>query len=327
MAYPYNYTIAAPTTMLPTAAPTGALSTVAAPQGRVRPSLTPSLDYATMGDQQGYYFVTNKGKPAKVSGNTSGFVPLNADAQYRLLNARDGNAVAAEGAGAGGLQSVYSMAQQLSAEGGKKAHWAVEMMDPTTQQWSRVADDPRGGLGIIGDIASLISPAYALGSGRLTGAEGGGSKNTNGTVDTDNFGKLGSIFGAQLPAPTGPFAARQPAAMPQQDWNRYAMAPEQSFFVQPPTPQPAPQPTPQPLARGGMAVSHGRSDDVPALLSNKEYVIDAETMALLGNGDPDAGADLMDRWRVNVRKHKGRQLSKGGISPDAKAPEAYMGRN
>jgi hypothetical protein len=98
------------------------------------------------------------------------------------------------------------------------------------------------------------------------------------------------------------------------DWNRYGMGPERSFFTD----------VPQRLARGG-SVSHGRSDDVPALLSHGEYVIDAETMALLGNGDPDAGADMMDSWRVNVRKHKGRELSKGQISPNAKMPEQYMG--
>jgi hypothetical protein len=83
-------------------------------------------------------------------------------------------------------------------------------------------------------------------------------------------------------------------------------------------------PQPVTMAEGG-GVSHGRSDDVPALLSRGEYVIDAETMALLGNGDPMAGADMMDKWRVNVRKHKGSHLAKGGISPDAKTPDKYMG--
>lgn len=68
----------------------------------------------------------------------------------------------------------------------------------------------------------------------------------------------------------------------------------------------------------------GRSDDVNARVSNKEYVVDAESMALLGNGDPDSGADKMDRLRVNLRKHKGKSLARGKFSPDAKSVEGYL---
>jgi len=71
-------------------------------------------------------------------------------------------------------------------------------------------------------------------------------------------------------------------------------------------------------------VSHGRSDDVEALLSENEYVIDAETVALLGNGSPEAGAERLDRMRANIRKHKGSALSAGAISPDALSPEQYL---
>jgi hypothetical protein len=68
----------------------------------------------------------------------------------------------------------------------------------------------------------------------------------------------------------------------------------------------------------------GRADKVPALLSNKEYVMDAETVSMLGNGDPDHGAKKLDQLRENLRKHKGGALSRGKISPDAKDPAAYM---
>jgi len=73
----------------------------------------------------------------------------------------------------------------------------------------------------------------------------------------------------------------------------------------------------------------GRSDEIDAKLSDGEYVIDAETVALLGDGSSKAGAQKLDKFRVNVRKHKGANLSKGKFSVDAKAPEAYMsgGRN
>ncbi len=69
----------------------------------------------------------------------------------------------------------------------------------------------------------------------------------------------------------------------------------------------------------------GRSDGVEARLSNKEYVVDAESMALLGNGDPDAGAKKMDEFRKNLRRQKGKALAKGKFSPDAKkSPLSYL---
>jgi hypothetical protein len=69
----------------------------------------------------------------------------------------------------------------------------------------------------------------------------------------------------------------------------------------------------------------GRDDKIPALLSDGEYVIDAETLALLGDGSPKEGAKRMDKFRANIRKHKGNALSRGRISPNAKAPSKYMG--
>ena len=68
----------------------------------------------------------------------------------------------------------------------------------------------------------------------------------------------------------------------------------------------------------------GRSDDIPAVLSDGEYVIDAETVALLGDGSSKAGAKKLDQMRVNIRKHKGRNLAKGKFSVNAKAPERYL---
>lgn len=68
----------------------------------------------------------------------------------------------------------------------------------------------------------------------------------------------------------------------------------------------------------------GRADMIPARLSNDEYVMTAEDMALLGNGSPSAGADKMDQFRVNLRKHKGKALARGHFSPDAKPVEGYL---
>ena len=83
----------------------------------------------------------------------------------------------------------------------------------------------------------------------------------------------------------------------------------------------------EPQDRASFAVSgpgDGRSDEIPAQLSDGEYVFDAETVALLGNGSTKAGAKRLDDFRVNIRKHKGRKLARGEFSHDAKPPERYM---
>ena len=68
----------------------------------------------------------------------------------------------------------------------------------------------------------------------------------------------------------------------------------------------------------------GREDKIDAKLSDGEYVIDAETVALLGNGSSKAGAAQLDKFRVNIRKHKGQKLASGKFSANAKSPEAYL---
>ena len=75
------------------------------------------------------------------------------------------------------------------------------------------------------------------------------------------------------------------------------------------------------LARG---TGSGRDDTISARLSDGEYVIDAETVALLGNGSTKAGAAALDMMREQIRKQKGKMLAKGKFSPDAKSPLAYM---
>jgi hypothetical protein len=68
----------------------------------------------------------------------------------------------------------------------------------------------------------------------------------------------------------------------------------------------------------------GRSDDIEARLSDGEYVMDAETVALLGDGSGDEGAKRLDAMRSNLRKHKGQNLRKGKFSHKAKKPDQYM---
>ena len=71
----------------------------------------------------------------------------------------------------------------------------------------------------------------------------------------------------------------------------------------------------------------GRDDVINARLSDGEYVIDAESVSLLGNGSNEAGAEMLDDMRKKLRMHKGKVLAKGKFSPDAKSPLEYMRRS
>lgn len=563
-----------------------------------KPSLNPSLDFRTLGDQQGYYFTTNAGRAAKTKASPSGFVALNPNAQYRLVNERGKNQVVASGTGEGGLQSAYQIAQQLSAEQGKKADWKLEVFDPAVGKWVVQADDdPKGSiLGTIADIAlplagavllpgvggalggalgaglgaaggstlssvaqgrslgdtlmraglsgvtagglsaasgapfipagapsgalggaaagsalgagtmaqaglqaaglrSLATPGItvlgnaagagigsagaalgsaagsalgaaatggeqapaptpapaptlepeivverpalpagfdpgsiapvlpnlipsvaaptpdvspeivverdraptsfeeppaalppvapdftnlpqpdvsvpepeksfldklkenlgvtdylrlaALGVGLLSG--GGGGRGALGTIPGGLFGGGSGVFSGGLPAATLPgastnFAPRTADDLgPQttQDWYRYGYGPEQSFFGYVPKGEENTSQAYTGYALGGMAgggdmrgmprdsfavngPGTGRSDEIPAMLSDGEYVMDAESVALLGDGSSKAGADRLDELRVNLRKHKGQKLAQGDFSVNAKRPEQYL---
>lgn len=161
----------------------------------------------------------------------------------------------------------------------------------------------------------LILALLSAGGSALDG-DGGQYTVPSGPGTPGTHESLGPTFTKALP--TSNLAVRQPRDMSGTDWKRYGMNPEKSFFTN----------VPQGLARGGSPFAvgggDGRSDDIEARLSDGEYVIDAETVALLGNGSSRAGADKLDRFRVNVRKHKGRSLARGDFSVDAREPESYF---
>jgi hypothetical protein len=75
------------------------------------------------------------------------------------------------------------------------------------------------------------------------------------------------------------------------------------------------------LAQGS---GYGRDDTIDARLSDGEYVVDAETVALLGDGSTKAGALKLDKMRAELRKQKGKKLAKGEFSTAAKSPLDYM---
>lgn len=68
----------------------------------------------------------------------------------------------------------------------------------------------------------------------------------------------------------------------------------------------------------------GQSDLVDAKLSPGEYVLDAETVSALGDGNTAAGVAKLDELRRQLREQK-RSAPNGEIPPPAKGPLSYMG--
>jgi len=190
------------------------------------------------------------------------------------------------------------------------------------------------------DWLKLILTVTGAGGGAAAGGKKGPSTLPPGVMDAGQPGSTSSIFRSTLPPPSGPFAnmSARNVSMTPEEWKTYGQRGQVAFLNS--TPQ-----RPSGIidnskrvddtnmapgtgfARGGFAVrgpGTGRSDDIPARLSDGEYVVDAETVSLLGDGSTKAGASKLDQFRVNIRKHKGRKLAKGAFSVDAKKPEAYL---
>lgn len=188
---------------------------------------------------------------------------------------------------------------------------------------------------------------YAEWAAKLAGFLGAATDKKSNTMPGGwGGGGLNPIFSGSLPTPNlpggigGNLDSLTPRTMPQQNWYKYGMQPEQSFFNYVPQGYTPPQGTTG-YAKGGRArgalafvsdkplpargAGGGRADQIPALLSDGEYVMDAETVALLGDGSLDEGTRKLDSLRVNVRKHKGANLAKGKISANARPAERYLG--
>jgi len=67
----------------------------------------------------------------------------------------------------------------------------------------------------------------------------------------------------------------------------------------------------------------GTSDSVPAMLASGEFVIPADVVSGLGNGDNDAGAHVLDEFMKAIRSHK-RAADPSELPEDSKGPLAYL---
>ena len=207
-------------------------------------------------------------------------------------------------------------------------------------------------------IAGIVIPAIDALTGGGKGGGGTGTytsgKDALNSVFTDKLptpGEGGAFTVGGLGTPTGP---NPMAVRPTADWYRYATGPAMDMprgvdlnkatspyagFGPGTLGEKTFERVTTGMAHGGsMGYSRGssrksfavegpgdgRSDDIPAVLSDGEYVIDAETVALLGDGSSRAGAKKLDELRVKIRKHKGKNLAKGKFSVNAKPLEAYM---
>jgi hypothetical protein len=131
-----------------------------------------------------------------------------------------------------------------------------------------------------------------------------------------------------LPQQMPPQMAQQsPQGMPQQ-----GMMPQQQGMPPPMRKGGLPHVSNVPLVEGRMdfrkgsavhGAGDGQSDDIPAMLADGEYVIDAETVAQIGNGSTKAGAQALDKFREGIRAHK-RSAPINKIPPKTKALTSYL---
>jgi hypothetical protein len=139
--------------------------------------------------------------------------------------------------------------------------------------------------------------------------------------------------GQKFPQPTAPqmappqMAQQMPQGMPQQ-----GMMPQQQGMAPPMRKGGLPHVSNVPMTQGRMdfrrgsavhGAGDGQSDDIPAMLADGEYVIDAETVAQIGNGSTKAGAQALDKFRENIRSHK-RSAPINKIPPKTKALTSYL---
>ena len=195
-----------------------------------------------------------------------------------------------------------------------------------TETGAQMLEAPKTGImssltGYLTDPNKMAATAVGLGA-----MMGGGESNADQAAAT----------AAGTPVSTDPNMTKRLAVAPLNrtrlqnpiDYYNYGKRPETLFYDSQNTAAQG-QPTVA-AARGGPLSSAvngpgtGRSDSIDAKLSDGEYVLDATTVSLLGDGSSKAGAAKLDQMRKNIWKQKGKGMAKGNFGPDAKDPLAYL---
>lgn len=301
---------------------------------------TPTPAEAAMDDNSYNDFLTSIGiDPSSVSDFSNADSPSNADI-LQGINYFD-DAIAADNIDVGGgWNPVTGTGDAATAE-------AASQTGVTSSSTL-----PFGGL-TDADVAKLIGTfggsAGATGAGALDKIKSllGNKSRANGLLSlTGLVGGLGAFKDllnsgnapATVPAPAAP--PRDERALPQWDWNAInAQAAQQGLqpgqFIARNMPQAMAgaynQPQTPGFAQGGGVLSalakgggSGRDDTIHAKLSDGEYVMDAETVSLLGDGSTTAGAHKLDEMRAKIREHKGKSMATGRFSSNAKSPLTYL---
>jgi hypothetical protein len=187
------------------------------------------------------------------------------------------------------------------------------------------------GSGIMGGLQSIFGEKDPVGNALLAttiagglGGILGGNKNKGG----ENIGGAGSIqegINAGLVRPGNPDRRVKPTERVQRILSDEQMKaleaggnPEWQYFEDV-------NPQVQYMAHGGYLDGHdgGQEDTIPAQLSDGEYVISADVVSNLGDGNNRKGAKKLDMLMKNSRSHKYAKGGKG-LPPKSKSLEAYM---
>lgn len=215
----------------------------------------------------------------------------------------------------GVIGALGGMFSGVPMVGGALGQWAGDQLG--------IGDVLHGGYSDLPDWAKSDQTG-----GGIHGPQGGGGDTGKGIGFNSPSSPTGAANPIGLPAPsTNSTSGAEPSGggsngaartyVPSSDpYNYGQFGPEHNFFLD------------ELNMRGGGGVSgpgDGQSDDIPAMLSNGEYVMDAETVSSIGNGSTEAGAKKLDAFRHNVRKHK-RGAKKTKIPPKTKGLGEYMRR-
>lgn len=182
-----------------------------------------------------------------------------------------------------------------------------------------------GGLGGAGKMLPLLMAAGALSS--MTG-----KKQKAAPVATSDPNMTRPLSEVKFDRQQNAQAQAAPVdgnygAGPQRKWFDYNQLPQMAEggeFDGEGAPVSPVSPLAQMNSSGVRGPGSGRDDKIPALLSDGEFVMDAESVALLGDGSSEEGARRLEQMRENLRRHKGAALAQGKFSPPAKAPEQYL---